>query len=194
MGYPRRKGPEEQPRWEGHPGLRLHAGARPLQGAPPGRVRGSPQAAVHRMRFPCREGADPLRRCLGRPHQGVGRPRRLGQVPEAMADAAASVVRHLDGRIVYVNVMKNLSVDCDCVMHPEKPCMHDIGILSSLGRHRPGLHGSGHRVGRSRARPLHGEGQQPQRDPHDRGRRRPRHRLPRVRARGALSKHQHSGG
>lgn len=52
--------------------------------------------------------------------------------PEAIADAAASVVRHFDGRIVYVNVMKNLSVDCDCVMHPEKPCMHDIGILSSL--------------------------------------------------------------
>ena len=49
-----------------------------------------------------------------------------------MADAAASVARHFDGRIVYVNVMKNLSVDCDCVMHPEKPCMHDIGILSSL--------------------------------------------------------------
>ena len=68
----------------------------------------------------------------GRPHRGLGRPRRLGRFPEAMADAAASVVRHFDGRIVYVNVMKNLSVDCDCVMHPEKPCMHDIGILSSL--------------------------------------------------------------
>lgn len=52
--------------------------------------------------------------------------------PEAMADAAASVTRHFDGRIVYVNVMKNLSVDCNCVMHPEAPCMHDIGILSSL--------------------------------------------------------------
>ena len=52
--------------------------------------------------------------------------------PEAMADAAAIVVRNFDGRIVYVNVMKNLSVNCDCVMHPEKPCMHDIGILSSL--------------------------------------------------------------
>lgn len=49
-----------------------------------------------------------------------------------MVDAAASVTRHFDGRIVYLNVMKNLSVDCNCVMHPEAPCMHDIGILSSL--------------------------------------------------------------
>lgn len=51
---------------------------------------------------------------------------------EAMADAAASVVRHFDGNIVYINVMKNLSVDCDCCDVAEDPCMADIGILASL--------------------------------------------------------------
>lgn len=51
--------------------------------------------------------------------------------PEAMADAAASVVRHFDGRIAYVNAMINLSVDCDCTLDPEKPCMADVGVLSS---------------------------------------------------------------
>ena len=52
--------------------------------------------------------------------------------PEAMADAAWSVADHFKGRIAYVNVMKNLSVDCDCCMVAEDPCMNDIGILSSL--------------------------------------------------------------
>lgn len=51
---------------------------------------------------------------------------------EAMADAAASVVRYLKGNIVYINVMKNLSVDCDCCDVAEDPCMADIGILASL--------------------------------------------------------------
>ena len=51
---------------------------------------------------------------------------------EAMADAAATVVRHFDGKIAYVNVMKNLSVDCDCCSPAEDPCMADIGILASL--------------------------------------------------------------
>ncbi len=50
---------------------------------------------------------------------------------EAMADAATSVVRKFDGNIVYINVMKNMSVDCDCDASPEPPCMKDIGILSS---------------------------------------------------------------
>ena len=52
--------------------------------------------------------------------------------PEAMADAAASVVRHFEGKIAFVNVMKNLSVDCDCCAPAEDPCMKDIGILASL--------------------------------------------------------------
>ena len=51
---------------------------------------------------------------------------------EAMADAAASVVRHFEGRIAFINVMKNLSVDCDCCEVAEDPCMKDIGILASL--------------------------------------------------------------
>ena len=52
--------------------------------------------------------------------------------PEAMADAAASVVEHFKGKIAFINVMKNLSVDCDCCAVAEDPCMKDIGILASL--------------------------------------------------------------
>lgn len=52
--------------------------------------------------------------------------------PEAMADAASSVVEHFKGRIAFINVMKNLSVDCDCCEVAEDPCMEDIGILASL--------------------------------------------------------------
>ncbi len=52
--------------------------------------------------------------------------------PEAMADAAMSVVEHFKGNIAYINVMKNLSVDCDCCQVAEDPCMNDIGILASL--------------------------------------------------------------
>lgn len=52
--------------------------------------------------------------------------------PEAMADAAMSVVEHFRGRIAFINVMKNLSVDCDCCQVAEDPCMKDIGILASL--------------------------------------------------------------
>ena len=51
--------------------------------------------------------------------------------PEAMADAAASVVEHFKGKIAFINVMKNLSVDCDCCAVAEDPCMNDIGILAS---------------------------------------------------------------
>lgn len=51
---------------------------------------------------------------------------------EAMADAAQSVAEHFKGKIAYVNMMCNLSVDCDCCAIAEDPCMKDIGILSSL--------------------------------------------------------------
>ncbi len=51
---------------------------------------------------------------------------------EAMADAASSVVNHFNGNIVYINVMANMSVDCDCCNVAEDPCMEDIGILASL--------------------------------------------------------------
>lgn len=50
---------------------------------------------------------------------------------ESMADAAGSVVDYLKGNVVYVNVMKNMSVDCDCCAVAEDPCMKDIGILVS---------------------------------------------------------------
>ena len=48
-----------------------------------------------------------------------------------MADAAASVVNYFNGNIVFINIMCNLSVDCDCCAVAENPCMKDIGILSS---------------------------------------------------------------
>ena len=54
------------------------------------------------------------------------------EFPEAMADAASSVTSHFRDRIAFINVMKNLSVDCDCCMVAEDPCMKDIGILASL--------------------------------------------------------------
>lgn len=50
---------------------------------------------------------------------------------ESMADAAASVVEYFKGKIIYVNVMKNMSVDCDCCAVAEDPCIADIGILVS---------------------------------------------------------------
>lgn len=51
---------------------------------------------------------------------------------ESMADAASSVVKYFGDNMAYVNVMKNLSVDCDCCDVAEDPCMKDIGILVSL--------------------------------------------------------------
>ncbi len=51
---------------------------------------------------------------------------------EAMADAALSVVDLFRGNIVYINIMANLSVDCDCCAVAEDPCMADIGVLASL--------------------------------------------------------------
>ena len=51
---------------------------------------------------------------------------------EAMAAAAQSVHEYFDGRVIYINVMNNLSVDCDCNGHPADPEMNDVGILASL--------------------------------------------------------------
>ena len=51
---------------------------------------------------------------------------------ESMADAATSVVNYFKGNIVYINILCNLSVDCDCCAKAEDPCMKDIGILLSL--------------------------------------------------------------
>lgn len=50
---------------------------------------------------------------------------------ESMADAAGSVIEFFNKKIAYINVMKNLSVDCDCCEVAEDPCMKDIGILVS---------------------------------------------------------------
>lgn len=51
---------------------------------------------------------------------------------EAMADAASSVVDYFKGNTVYINIMKNISIDCDCDGNASAPCMKDIGILASL--------------------------------------------------------------
>ncbi len=51
---------------------------------------------------------------------------------ESMADSASSVVNYFKGNIAYINVMCNMSVDCDCCNVAEDPCMKDIGILASL--------------------------------------------------------------
>lgn len=50
---------------------------------------------------------------------------------ESMADAAGSVVDYFQGNLVYINVMKNMSVDCDCCAVAEDPCIADIGVLAS---------------------------------------------------------------
>ena len=67
---------------------------------------------------------------------GVGDPahfwdREQDAFLESMADAAKSVVEYFKGNAVYVNVMKNMSVDCDCCGTAEDPCIADIGILIS---------------------------------------------------------------
>ncbi len=81
-------------------------------------------------------------------HSG-GKARRQGIIPamrafvsadrdrflESIAEAAGSIADHVDstgGQIVYINVMNNLSVDCDCVPNPAAPELHDMGVLASL--------------------------------------------------------------
>ena len=67
---------------------------------------------------------------------GAGEPEKIWTADhdsflESMADAASSVVEYLGGNILYVNVLKNMSVDCDCCAVAEDPCIADIGILVS---------------------------------------------------------------
>ena len=50
---------------------------------------------------------------------------------EAMADAAYSIVKYFKGNMAFINMMVNISIDCDCDGNAKKPCMKDIGILSS---------------------------------------------------------------
>ena len=68
---------------------------------------------------------------------GAGDPQQLwtsdhDSFLESMADAASSLVEFFHGNAAYINVMKNMSVDCDCCAVAEDPCMKDIGILASL--------------------------------------------------------------
>lgn len=51
---------------------------------------------------------------------------------ESMADAAKSIVTHFDGKMAFINIMANMSVDCDCCAVAEDPKIGDIGILASL--------------------------------------------------------------
>ena len=67
---------------------------------------------------------------------GAGDPKQLWTADhdsflESMADAASSVVEYFKGNAVYINVMKNMSVDCDCCAVAEDPCLADIGVLAS---------------------------------------------------------------
>ena len=48
-----------------------------------------------------------------------------------MADAAGAVVKYFGDKIAFINIMANMSVDCDCCAVAEDPCMKDIGILAS---------------------------------------------------------------
>ena len=67
---------------------------------------------------------------------GAGDPKQLWTADhdsflESMADAASSVVEYFKGNAVYINVMKNMSVDCDCCSVAEDPCLADMGVLAS---------------------------------------------------------------
>ena len=67
---------------------------------------------------------------------GAGDPEQLWTADhdsflESMADAASSVVEYFKGNAVYINVMKNMSVDCDCCEVAEDPCLADMGVLAS---------------------------------------------------------------
>lgn len=68
---------------------------------------------------------------------GAGEPEKIWTADhdsflESMADAAKSVVDYFGGEIIYINVMKNMSVDCDCCAVAEDPCIKDIGMLISI--------------------------------------------------------------
>ena len=68
---------------------------------------------------------------------GAGEPEKIWTAEhnlflESMADAELSIVKYFQGDTAFVNVMKNMSVDCDCCAVAEDPCMKDIGILVSL--------------------------------------------------------------
>ena len=55
-----------------------------------------------------------------------------GAFLESMADSAGAVVKYFKGNMAFINVMKNMSVDCDCCAVAEDPCLADMGIMASL--------------------------------------------------------------
>ncbi len=68
---------------------------------------------------------------------GAGEPEKIWTADhdsflESMADSAGAVFKYFKGNIVFINVMKNMSVDCDCCAVAEDPCLADIGIMASL--------------------------------------------------------------
>ena len=106
----------------------------PLQGPPDGRLRRSARSSSP-------SAAPPLRaRCGSTP--AARRPTRTGSGTACTAQDLCSsrawrtrqapLCDHFRGSMAFVNVMKNLSVDCDCCAVAEDPCMKDIGILASL--------------------------------------------------------------
>lgn len=69
--------------------------------------------------------------CVGKENGDMFKANQL-QFLEAMADSASSVTKKFENNIVYINIMCNMSVDCDCCSVAEDPCMKDIGVLASL--------------------------------------------------------------
>ncbi len=70
----------------------------------------------------------------GASRSGIGFNTPVDSFTESMAEAAKSVSDYMNNgeNVIYINVMNNISVDCDCVANPAKPDMHDIGIFASL--------------------------------------------------------------
>lgn len=68
---------------------------------------------------------------------GAGKPEEIWTADhdaflESMADSAGAVVKYFKGNMAFINVMKNMSVDCDCCAVAEDPCLADMGIMASL--------------------------------------------------------------
>ena len=102
-----------------------------FKGARDGRLRRRDQEHLDRHRLVGGQGVDPLGRQDEKRRRDVERPAPQDDFLESMAEAAKAVADHCGERILYINVMNNLSVDCDCDAHPAAPEMGDIGILAS---------------------------------------------------------------
>lgn len=74
----------------------------------------------------------------GKAHiHGAGEPEKIWTADhdsflESMAEASSSIIEYRKNKLAFINVMCNMSVDCDCCAKAEDPCMSDIGILASL--------------------------------------------------------------